>query len=182
MVEVKNIAILLDTENMIRENEFGFGITDIENALIKQYCIPILRKEFLDKKEEELQDLVDTYFPRKIKEAFISKYAKDKLIEYIAHSGFHPMQGGIGTDNSLAVRAVELGCSPRYNHIDTIAIVSRDADFAPAIYLIREYNKETIVIGAPVAFSDALKNAADYSITLECSKKGNLGEAIDKSL
>lgn len=167
MVEVKNIAVLLDTENMIRKSEFNFGIEDIEKSLIKHYCAPILRKEFPDKQEGELEGLVDTYFPRKIKEAFISKYTGEKMIEYIAHWGFHPVQGGIGTDNSLAVRAAEIACSPRYSYIDVVTIVSRDADFAPVLYLIREYNKETIVMGALTGCSNALKTAADHYIDVE---------------
>jgi uncharacterized protein (TIGR00288 family) len=49
-------------------------------------------------------------------------------------------------------------------HIDTIAIVTRDADFKPVLSKASAYGKETIVFGAEPGLSIALRNVADYVI------------------
>jgi len=64
--------------------------------------------------------------------------------------------------------------------IDTIAIVTRDADFKPLLTKANEHGKETIIFGAEPGFSTALKNSADYVIILNGdSKSDSVYEYID---
>jgi len=50
--------------------------------------------------------------------------------------------------------------------IDTLALVSRDANMKPLLIKAKEHGKETIIFGAEPGFSVALKKSADYVIVL----------------
>ena len=63
----------------------------------------------------------------------------------------------------MAVEATELIFN---DNIDIIAMMTRDADFQPVIRKAKEHGKETIVVGIEPGFSNALKNTADYIISL----------------
>jgi uncharacterized protein (TIGR00288 family) len=65
------------------------------------------------------------------------------------------------------VDATELVFSP---NIDTIAIVTRDADFKPVLAKANAHGKETIVFGAEPGLSIALKNVADYVIVFDVTE------------
>ncbi|MGA9100264.1 MAG: NYN domain-containing protein, partial [Methanotrichaceae archaeon] len=54
--------------------------------------------------------------------------------------------------------------------IDTLALVSRDANMKPVLLKAMEHGKETIIFGAEPGFSVALKNSADYIIMLRNGK------------
>ncbi len=67
-------------------------------------------------------------------------------------------------DVRLAVEGMELVYNP---NIDTLAIVTRDADFKPLLNKANEHGKETIIFGVEPGFSTALKNSADYVILMD---------------
>jgi uncharacterized protein (TIGR00288 family) len=67
-----------------------------------------------------------------------------------------------------------------YNpNIDTLAIVSRDADFKPLLNKANEHGKETIIFGVEPGFSTALKNSADYVILLDKHRKSGYDDEIE---
>ncbi|WNY26001.1 hypothetical protein MsAc7_15730 [Methanolapillus millepedarum] len=137
-VERRRIGLLVDGPNVIRK-EFNVDLYEIKNVL----------KE---------------YGNVKIGKVFINQYASEKLIEAIENHGLEPIVCSTDVDVRLAVEGMELV----YNdNIDTIAIVTRDADFKPLLNKANEKGKETIIFGIQPGFSIALKNSADYVILLK---------------
>jgi len=139
--ERKRIGLLVDGPNVIRK-EFNVDLYEIKNVL----------KE---------------YGNVKIGKVFINQYASNKLVEAIENHGLEPIICSSDVDVRLAVEGMELV----YNdNIDTIAIVTRDADFKPLLNKANEKGKETIIFGIQPGFSIALKNSADYVILLKDAK------------
>ncbi|MDV0447732.1 hypothetical protein MsAg5_16440 [Methanosarcinaceae archaeon Ag5] len=137
-VERRRIGLLVDGPNVIRK-EFNVDLYEIKNVL----------KE---------------YGNVKVGKVFINQYASEKLIEAIENHGLEPIICSTDVDVRLAVEGMELV----YNdNIDTIAIVTRDADFKPLLNKANEKGKETIIFGIQPGFSIALKNSADYVILLK---------------
>jgi uncharacterized protein (TIGR00288 family) len=122
----------------------------------------MLRKEFqIDL--EEIRDILKDYGDIKVGRVFLNQYASEKLVEAVENQGFDPVICTSDVDVKLAVEAMEMIYSPI---IDTIALVTRDADFKPVLLKAMEHGKETIIFGAEPGFSVALKNSADYVIVL----------------
>lgn len=140
-----NIAVFVDGPNIIR-NEFNID---------------------LDRFREKLEDEGSIV----IAKVFLNQYASEKLIEAIVSQGFEAELGLGGekdkesdVDVYMAVHAMEAV----YNdNVDTIAVVTRDADFLPVIQRAKEHGKKTIVIGVEPGFSIALQNAADKVMHLK---------------
>ncbi|MCS3924479.1 uncharacterized protein (TIGR00288 family) [Methanosalsum natronophilum] len=62
-----------------------------------------------------------------------------------------------------------------YNpNIDTVALVTRDADFKPLLNKANEHGKETIIFGVEPGFSSALRNSADYVIIVGQDNSGTV--------
>jgi uncharacterized protein (TIGR00288 family) len=123
----------------------------------------ILRKEF-NVNLEEIRDVLKEYGNVKIGRVFLNQYASDKLVEAIENNGFEPIICSSDVDVRLAVEGMELVYNPT---IDTLALVTRDADFKPLLNKANEHGKETIIFGVEPGFSTALRNSADYVIILE---------------
>ncbi len=123
----------------------------------------VLRKEF-NVNLEEIRDVLKEYGNVKIGRVFLNQYASDKLVEAIENNGFEPIICSSDVDVRLAVEGMEIVYNPT---IDTMALVTRDADFKPLLNKANEHGKETIIFGVEPGFSTALKNSADYVILLE---------------
>jgi uncharacterized protein (TIGR00288 family) len=123
----------------------------------------VLRKEF-NVNLEEIRDVLKEYGNVKIGRVFLNQYASDKLVEAIENNGFEPIICSSDVDVRLAVEGMELVYNPT---IDTMALVTRDADFKPLLNKANEHGKETIIFGVEPGFSTALRNSADYVIILE---------------
>jgi uncharacterized protein (TIGR00288 family) len=122
----------------------------------------MLRKEFqIDL--EEIRDILKDYGDIKVGRVFLNQYASEKLVEAVENQGFEPVICTSDVDVKLAVEAMDMIYNPI---IDTIALVTRDADFKPVLLKAMEHGKETIIFGAEPGFSVALKNSADYVIVL----------------
>lgn len=123
----------------------------------------VLRKEF-NVNLEEIRDVLKEYGNVKIGRVFLNQYASDKLVEAIENNGFEPIICSSDVDVRLAVEGMELVYNPT---IDTIALVTRDADFKPLLSKANEHGKETIIFGVEPGFSTALRNSSDYVVILE---------------
>lgn len=130
----------------------------------------VIRKEF-DLDLDDLREDIEEHGKIAIGKVFLNQYASEKLIEAIVSQGFEAALGLGGekdkesdVDVYMAVNAMEAV----YNkHIDTIVLVTRDADFLPVVQKAKEEGKKTIVIGMDPGFSRALQNAADEVMELE---------------
>jgi len=123
----------------------------------------MLRKEF-QTNLEEIRDVLKDYGTIKIGRVFLNQYASEKLVEAIEAQGFEPIICSSDVDVRLAVEGMEMVFNPV---IDTLALVTRDADFKPLLSKANEHGKETILFGAEPGLSVALKNIADYVIVLK---------------
>jgi uncharacterized protein (TIGR00288 family) len=122
----------------------------------------VLRKEF-DVNLEEIRDVLKEYGNIKIGRVFLNQYASNKLVEAVENNGFEPIICSSDVDVRLAVEGMDLVYNP---NIDTIALVTRDADFKPLLNKANEHGKETIIFGVEPGFSTALKNSSDFVIIL----------------
>lgn len=122
----------------------------------------MLRKEF-QTNLKEITGVLKDYGDVKIRKVFLNPYASEKLVEAVVNQGFDPVMCPGDVDVALAVEGMDIVHNP---HIDTLALVTRDADFMPLLTKANELGRETIVFGAEPGFSSALKNSADYVIVL----------------
>jgi len=131
----KSIACFVDGPNMLRK-ELGVDLDKIRKILSKHGNV-------------------------KVAKVFLDQYASDKLIEAVTNQGFEVVIIPSDVDVALVTDAMESVFS---EHIDTIAIVTRDSDYKPLLSKAKAHGKDTIVVGAEPDFSTALKNSADLVI------------------
>jgi uncharacterized protein (TIGR00288 family) len=122
----------------------------------------MLRKEF-QMDLEEIRDILKDYGDIKMGKVFLNQYASEKLVEAVENQGFEPVICTSDVDVRMAVEGVDMIYNPV---IDTLALVTRDADLKPVLMKAMEHGKETIIFGAEPGFSVALRNSADYVIVL----------------
>ena len=123
----------------------------------------IIRKEFnLDL--DDLRKTAQKYGRITIGKVFLNQHASEKLIEAIANQGFEPSvvlcgEAEADVDVAMAVAIVEAS----YNKdIDIIVVVTRDADYLPALQVAKRFNKKIVVMGTEHGFSKALQHIADF--------------------
>jgi uncharacterized protein (TIGR00288 family) len=134
----KNIGLLVDGPNMLRR-EFDFDLTKVRNQL-------------------------SAYGEIKVGKVFLNQFAPEKLIEAIVNQGLEPIV--VTTDDVDAPMAAEAMDLIYNQHIDTIALMTRDADFQSVLLKAKSHGKGTIVIGSD-PLSVALKNTADHVIMVK---------------
>ncbi len=126
----------------------------------------MLRKEFMIDLGE-VRRIARKFGRIAIAKVFINQYAPEKLIEAVINEGFEcvmvlgqkaDMETSADVDVSLATSAMEAVIT---KEVDTLVVVTRDADFLPVIQKAKEYGKRTVIIGADEGFSASLQNAAD---------------------
>ncbi|MBN2127723.1 MAG: TIGR00288 family NYN domain-containing protein [Candidatus Diapherotrites archaeon] len=133
----KNIAVFVDGPNILRK-ELNIDLSEIKNRLSKYGLIKIGR-------------------------VFLNQFASNKLLEAVVNQGFEPLISVGDIDVSMACDAVEAIYNPS---IHSIAFVTRDSDFLPAIMKAKRAGKETIVLMVDKSAAVALKNHADQLIIL----------------
>ena len=126
----------------------------------------MLRKEFtIDL--GEVRQIARKFGRLSISKVFINQFAPEKLIEAVINEGFECIMvlgeqsdtDSADVDVSMTTAAMEAIIT---KDMDTIVIVSRDADFLPVMQKAKEYGKRVVLIGAEPGFSVSLRNAADY--------------------
>ncbi|MDY6774453.1 MAG: NYN domain-containing protein [Candidatus Nanohaloarchaea archaeon] len=136
-----NIAVFMDGPNVLR-NEFDLDLDDFRERLEEDGTITVAK-------------------------VFLNQYASEKLIEAVVSQGFEPVLG-VGeveeeesdVDVYMASAAMEAVFS---DDIDTLVLVTRDADFLPVVQKAKEKGKKVIVAGMESGFS---VNAADEVMML----------------
>lgn len=122
----------------------------------------MLRKEF-SINLYEIRDILLNYGDIKVAKVFLNQYAGVKLVEAVEAQGLTPVITSGDVSVKMAVESMEMV----YNDaIDTIALVTRDADFKAVLNKAMETGKETIIIGIQPGFSTALKNHSDIAVIL----------------
>lgn len=96
---------------------------------------------------------------------YLDEHAPPNLVRAAEERGFAVVTTSGDVDVRLSVEATATAVDGR---IDVLVLVSRDADFKPALEQAAERGVRTVAI-APGAYgrSDALRNAAQRSLTLE---------------
>ncbi len=130
----------------------------------------MIRDEF-DVDLNVLRDTVESLGSLKVAKVFLNQHVSSKLVEAIMSQGFEPELGLGGekdresdVDVYMAVEAMD---AVHNDTLDTVVLVTRDADFLPVIQKAKEHGKRTVVIGIDNGFSTALQNAADEVRMLE---------------
>jgi len=133
----RNIAVFVDGPNILRK-ELGIDMESIKKVLEKHGNLKIAR-------------------------VFLNQFASNKLVEAVVNQGFESILTVGDIDVAMASDATEAVFN---KSIHSIAFVTRDSDFLPAIMKAKRYGKETIVVLAEEASAAALKNTADVVIVL----------------
>lgn len=133
----RNIAVFVDGPNILRK-ELGIDLETIKQVLEKHGNLKIAR-------------------------VFLNQFASNKLIEAVVNQGFETTLTVGDVDVAMASDATEAVFNKA---IHSIAFVTRDSDFLPAIMKAKRYGKQTIVVLAEEASAAALKNTADVVIVL----------------
>lgn len=147
--ETKNIALFVDGPNIIRR-EFSVDL-------------------------DELRKRVQKYGRIVTAKVFLNQHASEKLIEAVSNQGFEPkvvLAGETESDVDVSV-AVDMVKACFNSNIDIIALVSRDADYLPAVQFAKEKGKQILLVGAKPGFSKALQHASDHVEILSKRVKGN---------
>ncbi len=134
------IALFVDGPNMLRK-EFMIDLRELKKCIAKYGCVTTAK-------------------------VFVNQFAPEKLIEAIINEGFEPVMilaeveaEKNDVDVAVAVASVEAAIA---QNVDFVALASRDADYMPAIHIIKQYGKKVIIIGAEPGMSSGLMNGADY--------------------
>ncbi|ERG95078.1 MAG: hypothetical protein J07HQW2_01523 [Haloquadratum walsbyi J07HQW2] len=134
----RSVALFVDGPNILRE-KFDVDLDDVR-AAADQFGRPAVRRLYLD------------------------EHAPSGLIQAAEARGFEIITTSSDVDVRLSVDLTKVAVT---NSSDIIAIVSRDADFKPAIEVANSHDQQTVVISPGVdGRSDALRNAATTQITL----------------
>ena len=133
----RNIAVFVDGPNILRK-ELGIDLETIKQVLEKHGNLKIAR-------------------------VFLNQFASNKLVEAVVNQGFETALTVGDVDVAMASDATEAVFNKA---IHSIAFVTRDSDFLPAIMKAKRYGKQTIVVLAEEASAAALKNTADVVIVL----------------
>lgn len=133
----------------------------------------MLRDEF-DLDLAALRERVASHGRIRVAKVFLDQYASDKLIEATYAEGFEPVMGlGDETpkesdvDVLMAVHAMEVIAA---DTVDTVVLVTRDADFIPIIQRAKRASQRTVVIAFEEGCSAALTDAADAAEFLPVSQ------------
>ncbi len=133
----RNIAVFVDGPNILRK-ELGIDLETIKQVLEKHGNLKIAR-------------------------VFLNQFASNKLVEAVVNQGFETLLTVGDVDVAMASDATEAVFNKA---IHSIAFVTRDSDFLPAIIKAKRYGKQTIVVLAEESSAAALKNTADVVIVL----------------
>lgn len=131
----------------------------------------MLRSEF-DLDFDAVRERMEAEGTLAIAKVFLNQYASEKLVEALASQGFEVVVG-VGTeegedDSDVDVyMAVEATAAVFNDTVDTIVLVTRDADFLPLVQTAREHGKRVVVMAVEQGFSTGLRNAADEVILLD---------------
>ncbi|QLG63491.1 NYN domain-containing protein [Halorarum salinum] len=133
-----DVALFVDGPNVLRE-EFDVDLDDLRTAAAAMGNLVTAR-------------------------LYLNEHATPGLIQAAEARGFQVVVTSGDVDVKLAVDVATFAAEGRAG---TIAIASRDTDFKPALEAANERGLRTLAI-APGSYgrSDALRNAADESVTL----------------
>ena len=123
----------------------------------------VLRDEF-DVDLDDVRAAAEEAGPLAVTRLYLDEHAPPKLIQAAEARGYDVRVTSGDVDVKLAVDAVELVLS---EHVDVLAVASRDTDFKPVLEKASRRGVRTLAI-APGEHgrSDALQNAADDSVVL----------------
>ncbi|WP_017343263.1 NYN domain-containing protein [Halorubrum sp. T3] len=146
------------------------GVTDVDAGGVALFVDGpnVLREEF-DVDLDDVRLAAEAEGPLVITRLYLDEHATPGLIQAAEARGFEVVITSGDVDVKLAVDAARFAAEGR---MDTLAIASRDTDFKPVVETANGYGIRTLAI-APGEFgrSDALRNAANGSVTLDGDTK-----------
>lgn len=131
----------------------------------------MLRSEF-DLDFDAVRERMEAEGTLAVAKVFLNQYASEKLVEALASQGFEVVVG-VGTeegeeDSDVDVyMAVEATRAVFNDTVDTIVLVTRDADFLPVVQTAREHGKRVVIMAVDQGLSTGLRNAADEIVFLD---------------
>ncbi|MYL17460.1 NYN domain-containing protein [Halorubrum terrestre] len=174
---VTDLDTVTDTDAVTADGETGAegvagaeGVTDATAGGVALFVDGpnVLREEF-DVDLDDVRRAGEAEGPLVITRLYLDEHATPGLIQAAEARGFEVVITSGDVDVKLAVDAARFAAEGR---MDTLAIASRDTDFKPVVETANGYGIRTLAI-APGEFgrSDALRNAANGSVTLDGDTK-----------
>ncbi|ELZ44802.1 hypothetical protein C463_07597 [Halorubrum californiense DSM 19288] len=156
------------------------GVTDVDAGGVALFVDGpnVLREEF-DVDLDDVRRAGEAEGPLVITRLYLDEHATPGLIQAAEARGFEVVITSGDVDVKLAVDAARFAAEGR---MDTLAIASRDTDFKPVVETANGYGIRTLAI-APGEFgrSDALRNAANGSVTLDGDEDDAAGRDGDET-
>lgn len=121
----------------------------------------LLREEF-DFRLEDVRKRAEGFGNLNISRVYLNHRAPPALIEAVETNGMVPIITSADVDVKMAVDVTQLALEGF-----DIILVTRDADFKPALEKANEVGARTIVIGVREGFSSALESVADEVVFLD---------------
>lgn len=136
----------------------------------------VLREEF-DVDLDEVREAAEAEGHLVATRLYLDEHATPGLIQAAEARGYEVVVTSGDVDVKLAVDATQFAAE---EDMDTLAIASRDTDFKPVVETANSFGIRTVAI-APGEFgrSDALRNAASDSVTLDGDLDGDHGDDAD---
>jgi uncharacterized protein (TIGR00288 family) len=126
----------------------------------------VLRDEF-DVDLDDLRDVAAEEGRLALTRLYLDEHAPPKLVQAAEARGYAVVTTSGDVDVRLAVDATAAVAD---DTIDVLVVASRDTDFKPVVEVAAARGVETVAVApGSLGRSDALRNAADRSLTLEDS-------------
>jgi uncharacterized LabA/DUF88 family protein len=135
------------------------------SRLLKSHANIVIRT----RKLRYLVNITDRQIENAGKEAGIIDSCKYKLKKFLLNLNVLKLTKEKGIDVQLVVDAIE---EARKGAAGTMIILSGDADFVPAVRLIKSYNVKTVNLHPYSGSSTELRNACDRHILIEFGSDG----------
>lgn len=133
---------------------------------------------------KDIRETVKKYGELTLAEIYLTKDVPVGLYDQVMCNGYKPViESFKDVDTALTSRLTEIACSPRYKHVNLIALAAMDGDYIPAVHKAKEYGKKVLMVGLSTdGNSTALKTLADYFETVDerSHERKTIGCSSDK--
>jgi len=158
--------IFYDAMKSSKKDPQGYSRQQRFNERLRQTCPIILIKTG---RLRYLATLTDEQILAAMAEADLKDYGIDKIKNFLVGLKLFHLTKEKGVDIQLVVDAVEMAIK---GSIETVIILSGDADFVPAIRLIRSYHVRTVNLHLFHGSSTELRNTCDEHVLIIPENKG----------
>jgi uncharacterized protein (TIGR00288 family) len=160
--ELKKVYFYDSLKNSQKDPEGYSKQQSFHERLKKSHNMLVIRK----RKLRYLVNITENQIQKAAEEAGIVDSCRKKLMQFLINLNLIRLTKEKGVDVQLVVDAIE---EARSHTLDTVILLSGDADFVPAIQLIKSYGVKTINLHTYYGSSAELRNTCDQHVLIDFS-------------